>query len=43
MKGKISVPDDFDRLLLAQGLTSGITLLTADELVAKYPCPVLLV
>lgn len=32
--------DPFDRLLLAQALTEGITLLTADELLAGYPGPV---
>ncbi len=32
--------DPFDRMLLAQALTEGITLLTADELVARYPGPV---
>ena len=30
----------FDRLLVAQALTEGITLLTADALVAQYPGPV---
>jgi PIN domain nuclease of toxin-antitoxin system len=29
--------DPFDRLLIAQALTEGITLLTADSLVAAYP------
>ena len=32
--------DPFDRLLVAQSLVEGITLLTADPLVAKYPAPV---
>ena len=32
--------DPFDRLLLAQALTEGITLLTSDEQVAQYPAPV---
>ncbi|HQY09725.1 MAG: type II toxin-antitoxin system VapC family toxin [Leptothrix sp. (in: Bacteria)] len=32
--------DPFDRLLVAQALTEGITLLTADALVAQYPGPV---
>ena len=32
--------DPFDRMLLAQALTEGITLLTADALVAQYPGPV---
>lgn len=35
--------DPFDRLLVAQALTEGITLLTADALVAQYPGPVRLV
>lgn len=35
--------DPFDRLLVAQALTEGITLLTADPLVAQYPGPVRLV
>ena len=29
--------DPFDRLLVAQALTEGITLLTTDELLASYP------
>jgi PIN domain nuclease of toxin-antitoxin system len=29
--------DPFDRLLIAQALTEGITLLTADSVVAGYP------
>lgn len=29
--------DPFDRILVAQALTEGITLLTVDPLVAKYP------
>ena len=32
--------DPFDRLLLAQALVEGITLLTADAMVAQYPVPV---
>lgn len=32
--------DPFDRILLAQAATEGITLLTADGWVAKYPGPV---
>ena len=32
--------DPFDRLLLAQALTEGITLVTGDERVARYPAPV---
>jgi PIN domain nuclease of toxin-antitoxin system len=32
--------DTFDRLLLAQALCEGITLLTSDALLAQYPGPV---
>lgn len=32
--------DPFDRLLVAQALTEGLTLLTADDLVAAYPGPI---
>jgi PIN domain nuclease of toxin-antitoxin system len=32
--------DPFDRLLIAQSLIEGITLLTMDPLVARYPAPV---
>lgn len=32
--------DPFDRILIAQATVEGITLLTADALVAKYPGPV---
>lgn len=32
--------DPFDRLLVAQAIVEGITLLTADIQVAKYPGPV---
>jgi PIN domain nuclease of toxin-antitoxin system len=32
--------DPFDRLLVAQAIVEGITLLTADALVAQYPGPV---
>jgi PIN domain nuclease of toxin-antitoxin system len=32
--------DPFDRLLVAQSIAEGITLLTADPLVAQYPGPV---
>jgi PIN domain nuclease of toxin-antitoxin system len=32
--------DPFDRLLLAQALTEGITLVTADAQLARYPGPV---
>ena len=33
-------PDSFGRLLVAQSTIEGITLLTADPLVAQYPAPV---
>jgi PIN domain nuclease of toxin-antitoxin system len=32
--------DPFDRLLVAQSMVEGITLLTNDPIVAKYPAPV---
>ena len=32
--------DPFDRMLIAQSLVEGITLLTADRRVAQYPAPV---
>lgn len=32
--------DPFDRLLLAQSMVEGITLLTVDALIARYPAPV---
>ena len=35
--------DPFDRLLLAQSASEGITLLTADETIAGYPGSVILV
>lgn len=35
--------DPFDRILVAQAVAEGVTLLTADELVAKYPGPVRIV
>ena len=35
--------DPFDRLLVAQSIIEGITLLTADTIVARYPAPVRLV
>ena len=35
--------DPFDRMLIAQALTSGIELLTADEVVARYTGPIRLV
>ena len=33
--------DPFDRILIAQAMVEGITLLTADPVVAKYPGSVL--
>jgi PIN domain nuclease of toxin-antitoxin system len=35
--------DPFDRLLLAQCIVEGITLLTVDPLVGQYPAPVQMV
>lgn len=35
--------DPFDRILVAQALVEGITLLTADHALAEYPGPVRLV
>jgi len=32
--------DPFDRLLIAQAMVEGITLLTSDQVVAQYPGPV---
>ena len=32
--------DPFDRILVAQAQIEGITLLTADEVVARYPGPI---
>ncbi len=32
--------DPFDRVLIAQALVEGITLLTRDPMVARYPAPV---
>lgn len=32
--------DPFDRMLVAQAITEGIILLTADDLVAQYPGPI---
>jgi PIN domain nuclease of toxin-antitoxin system len=32
--------DPFDRMLVAQSMAEGITLLTADPLVAQYPAPI---
>lgn len=33
--------DPFDRLLLAQAMTEGLTLLTTDTQLARYPGPIL--
>jgi PIN domain nuclease of toxin-antitoxin system len=33
--------DPFDRILLAQAMCEGLTLLTADSVVGKYPGPIL--
>ena len=35
--------DPFDRMLVAQAQTEGLTLLTADAVVAQYPGPIRLV
>jgi PIN domain nuclease of toxin-antitoxin system len=32
--------DPFDRILIAQAIVEGITLLTADPLIAQYPGPI---
>jgi PIN domain nuclease of toxin-antitoxin system len=32
--------DPFDRLLIAQSVVEGITLLTSDRMVARYPGPI---
>lgn len=32
--------DPFDRLLIAQAMVEGITLVTADEIMAQYPGPI---
>ena len=32
--------DPFDRILIAQAATEGITLLTADPRIARYPAPI---
>jgi PIN domain nuclease of toxin-antitoxin system len=32
--------DPFDRLLIAQAMTEGCTLLTCDKVVARYPGPI---
>jgi PIN domain nuclease of toxin-antitoxin system len=33
--------DPFDRLLVAQAIVEGLVLVTADELVARYPGPIM--
>lgn len=35
--------DPFDRILIAQAITEGFLLLTADQTIAKYPGPIRLV
>ena len=35
--------DPFDRILIAQAISEGLTLLTADAVVARYPGPIRLV
>jgi PIN domain nuclease of toxin-antitoxin system len=32
--------DPFDRILIAQAMVEGITLLTADTVIAQYPGPI---
>ncbi|HUN94722.1 MAG TPA: type II toxin-antitoxin system VapC family toxin [Bradyrhizobium sp.] len=32
--------DPFDRILVAQAMVEGVTLITADPIVAKYPGPI---
>ena len=32
--------DPFDRLLVAQALIEGVTLVTVDEIVGRYPAPI---
>ena len=32
--------DPFDRMLIVQSMVEGITLLTVDPLIAKYPAPI---
>ena len=32
--------DPFDRILIAQAMVEGITLLTADRMIAQYPGPI---
>jgi len=33
--------DPFDRILIAQSITEGVSLLTSDEIIAQYPAPVI--
>jgi len=35
--------DPFDRILIAQSIVEGISLLTSDEIIAQYPAPVIMV
>ena len=35
--------DPFDRILIAQSLVEGLTLVTSDEVVSRYPGPIRLV
>jgi PIN domain nuclease of toxin-antitoxin system len=35
--------DPFDRILISQSIIEGITLITADKLLIKYPAPVILI
>ena len=35
--------DPFDRILVAQSISEGISLLTTDEILTKYPAPLILV
>lgn len=35
--------DPFDRILIAQATVEGITLITSDQLVARYPGPIQLI
>lgn len=35
--------DSFDRILIAQSMTEGMLLVTADTIVARYPAPIRLV
>jgi PIN domain nuclease of toxin-antitoxin system len=35
--------DPFDRILLAQAMSEGISLLTSDKILSQYPCPVIFI